>query len=102
FPFVWAGIWALLTILYVQKELDKEQEVWSQEMNELRAREAAGRSAAPSPSPHPPTLAPPAAAEPSASLSLQSDGASATTLVEDTTATITATDNGSVGDQHVQ
>lgn len=41
-PFVWAGIWAFLTLLYVKRELVKEQEAWSMELSEIRAREAAG------------------------------------------------------------
>src|ERR1700753_930570 len=30
-PFVWAGIWALLTVIYVKKSLKKEKEVWAAE-----------------------------------------------------------------------
>lgn len=44
-PFVWAGIWTLLTILYVQRELVKEQEVWSSELGEIRARGVGGSAA---------------------------------------------------------
>jgi hypothetical protein len=27
-PFVWAGLWALLTVFYVKKSLKKEKKVW--------------------------------------------------------------------------
>lgn len=30
-PFVWAGIWAFLTVIYVKKSLKKEKEVWATE-----------------------------------------------------------------------
>ncbi|TGZ82517.1 hypothetical protein EX30DRAFT_363057 [Ascodesmis nigricans] len=48
FPFIWAGMWALLTIFYVKGELKKEQEVWSVEMTEIRARERQGGAPVPS------------------------------------------------------
>ncbi|KAK8097080.1 hypothetical protein PG999_013024 [Apiospora kogelbergensis] len=31
-PFVWAGIWAVATIFYVQHELKKEERLWSEEV----------------------------------------------------------------------
>lgn len=36
-PFVWAGIWAWLTILYVQRELKKEADLWA-----IEARKGGG------------------------------------------------------------
>lgn len=34
-PFVWAGVWFLITILWVQRLLKKEQRLWATDMVEL-------------------------------------------------------------------